>query len=131
MRISGYDKQQRYNAIKGAIERYNCMITNIKVGQRECLYRNGDDIRQAKIEKCDWANTWLLKGVVKDTVSCPVTPGRILKKNLSSVINKNKVYQTQVIEDGGKPVHCGPKVKDPLRPHGCIFGDQRCLVKGD
>ena len=69
------------------------MITDIKVGQRECLHRNGDDIRQAKIEKCDWSNTWFLKGVVKDTVSCPVTPGEMLKKNLSTVINKDKVYQ--------------------------------------
>ena len=64
-------------------------------------------------------------------MSCPVTPGGVLKKNLSNVINKNKVYQTQVIEDGGKPVHCGLRVKDPLRPHGCVFGDQNCIVRGD
>ena len=120
MRLSGYDKLQRYNTINGAIERYNCMMTDVKVGERETLYRSGNQIRKAKVEKCDWANTWFLKGVVKDKVSCPVTPRGILKKNLSFVINE-EVYQTQVIRDGGKPVHCGVKVNDPLRPHGCIF----------
>ena len=33
-----------------------------------------------------------------------------------------------VIEDGGRPIHVGLKVRDPLRPKGCIFNDNTCLV---
>ena len=36
--------------------------------------------------------------------------------------------KVQVIEDGGKPVFSGLRVNDPLRPKGCIFGDQNCIV---
>ena len=80
MRMSGYPRYQRYHSIKGAIERYRDMKRDIKVGSRKSLYRNGDEIRQARIDKKDWSNTWFLQGNTINTISCPVTPGAELKK---------------------------------------------------
>ena len=84
------------------------------------MYRSGEQIREAKQQKKDWKNRWFLKGTIRNTRSCPVTPGGHLKKELAKVVNEGKVNNDiQIIEDGGKPVHCGLKVKDPLRPSGC------------
>ena len=80
MRISGYNHIQRYNAIKGAITRYRDMESEIKTGVRKYFYRSGKQIREAKAKKKDWANTWFLKGDIKNTRSCPVTPRGVLKK---------------------------------------------------
>ena len=33
-----------------------------------------------------------------------------------------------LVEDGGKPILTGLRVKDPSRPSGCIFGDTDCMV---
>ena len=63
---------------------------DVKVGTKESLYRSGDMIRQAKIEKQDWSNTWFLQGEIKKTVSCSVTPGDNLKRRLEKVINIEK-----------------------------------------
>ena len=104
------------------------MKHDIKVGTKQSLYRNGDMIRQAKLEKQDWSNTWFLQGEIKKTISCSVTPGGNLKRRLEKVINVEK-RDTKVIEDGGIPIHCGLRIKDPLRPPGCVFGDPLCMVK--
>ena len=63
------------------------------------------------------------------TISCPVTPGGILQTKLSQAINMSKKNnKVQVIEDGGKPIYCGLRVNDPMRPKGCIFKDPNCIV---
>ena len=131
MRISGYSKTQRYHTIKGAVERYREITREVEVGHRESIYRSGDKIRETKKDKMDWANTWFLQGNTKDTISCPVTPGGELKKRLTETVNKGKSTNTKVIEDGGRPVSGGLTTKDPMRPQGCIFGDQRCIVRAD
>ena len=100
-----------------------------KLGSKKCMYRSEDDIRIAKDYKKDWVNTWFLKGSIRNTRSCQVTPGGVLKKELTKIINEgNNKHDTQITEDGGKPVHYGLMVKDPLRPSGCIFGDPKCPV---
>ena len=33
-----------------------------------------------------------------------------------------------MVEDGGRPIHIGLKVRDPMRPKGCIFNDPTCFV---
>ena len=74
--------------------------------------------------KKDWANTWFLQGETVNT-------GGILKKRLNTVINEGKSKKTKVIKDGGKPIHVGLMVKDPMRPHGCVFKDPDCIVRSD
>ena len=131
MRISGYSKSQRYHTIKGAVERYRQISREVKEGQRESIYRSGDTIREAKKLKMDWSNTWFLQGDTKDTISCPVTPGGELKRRLTQTVNRDKSTTTKVIEDGGRPISGGLVTKDPMRPLGCIFGDQECIVRKD
>ena len=82
MRISGYSQEERYNTARGAVLRYRELKEQARTGQRECYYRSGENIRRKKDESKNWSNTWFLKGNIKNTVSCPVTPGGILKKNL-------------------------------------------------
>ena len=129
--MPGYSHKERYDTIKGAIERYNFMRKEVDNGNRECMYRSGDEIRKCKNDKMDWANTWFLQGQVTNTVSCPVTPGATLKKHLSNQVNSGKSHTTKVIEDGGLPIHIGLKVKDLMRPTGGIFGDPNCIVKSN
>ena len=63
-------------------------------------------------------------------MSCPTTPGRMLKRSLDRVVNrKSEEPRIQVIEDGGIPVHCGLMVSDPIRPSGCVFGNSDCMVE--
>ena len=132
LRMSGYSQRERHNTIKGAIERFNQMRKDVKDGNRECMYRSGEQIKKHKAEKKDWPNTWFLQGQVTNTVSCPVTPGATLKRSLNSQINAGKSDQrTKIIEDGGLPIHIGLKTKDPMRTSGCIFGDPNCIVKSN
>ena len=106
------------------------MVTEINKGERDTPYRDGKTIRQSKIAKMNWSNTWFLKGNSTGTISCPTTPGGILKKSLSKKINANRSTYKQlfVIEDGGQPIHCGLRVADPMRPNGCIYGKSDCTV---
>ena len=107
MKISGYSKHERYHTITGAIERYRDMKHDVMVGIRESIYRSGDMIRQAKLKKQDWSNTWFLQGEIRKTISCSVTPGKVLKKKQEKAINTDSNTQTKVKEDGGIPIHCG------------------------
>ena len=59
----------------------------------------------------------------------PVTQEEELKKKLTTEVKKDKIYQTKVIHDGGRPIHCGLRVKDPMQSSGCVFGDPNWLVK--
>ena len=99
------------------------MIQEIKAGNRKSLYRSGEEIRISRETSKDWPNTWFLQGETVNTVSCPVTPGGVLKKRLNDVVNDGRVTKTKVIEDGVKPIHIGLMVKDPMRPNGCVFND--------
>ena len=129
MLISGYTHKERYNTIKGAIDRYRSMRDDINNGMRNSLYRSGKDIREKKAKDKSWANTWFLRDNTKSTISCPTTPGSLLKISLNKVVNPvNSTYRTQVIEDGGMPVHCDLMVSDPMRPSGCIYGDPNCMI---
>ena len=58
-------------------------------------------------------------------------PVGLLRSNLSRAINSihPENEKVLVIEDGGMPITQGLKIKDPLRPSGCIFNDSRCPVK--
>ena len=38
--------------------------------------------------------------------------------------------KTLVTEDGGQPAIALLKRRDPFRTQGCIYGDEKCLVKG-
>ena len=130
MRVSGYSHTERYHAINGAIERVNVMKKEVTTGTRSSLFRDRESIMAAKKSKQDWSNTWYLKNGIKSTVSCPVTPGGVLKTKLSKAINPKEDGGDRilVVEDGGRPIHVGLKTRDPLRPKGCIFGDQTCPV---
>ena len=65
-------------------------------------------------------------------MSCPVTPGGHLKRELTKTVNRGKEPGSiLVIEDGGKPVHCGLRVNDPMRQKGCIYNDPDYIVSED
>ena len=80
MIISGYNQKERYCAIKGAIERYKQLQQDVSNGKSDCLYWSGNQIREQKAQKKDWSNIWYLKSKVRNTVSCPTTPGSSLKR---------------------------------------------------
>ena len=54
-----------------------------------------------------------------------------MRKALSKAVNEGGKHSIQVIEDGEIPVHCNFSVKDPMRPKGCIFQDQNCILSPD
>ena len=72
--LSGYSLQERYNAIKGSIVRYNQMKADVKPGKISDLYRHKNQIFRSKFDKKSWANAWFLKGEVSGTISCQATP---------------------------------------------------------
>ena len=90
MRISGYSQEVRFRICKGAILRHRELCDRIEKGERKYLYRSSEEIRKSKSDSTSWANTWFLKGATRSTISCPVTPGGILKKELTKTVNCNK-----------------------------------------
>ena len=130
MRISGYSHTERYHAISGAIERVNTMRAEVANGERCSIFRDKNQIIECKISKKDWSNTWYLKGDISNTVSCPITPGGVLRKELTKSLNSQRGENNRilVIEDGGRPIHVGLKVRDPHRLDGCVFGQEACPV---
>ena len=81
MQISGYSEYEQYNAIKGAIQRHREMMREIEDGKRSSLFRDKNEIMEAKKARMIWLNTWFLKGDTKGTVSCPTTLGGKLRDN--------------------------------------------------
>ena len=128
MKLSGYNEYDRYHAISGAIRRVSAMKDEVKSGVRVSLFRSRQQIVESKRNKKDWTNTWFLKGDTVGTISCPVTPGGVLKKTLNKQINSERDSKLLIVEDGGCPVYNGLKVRDPMRGKGCIFGDPCCIV---
>ena len=116
MQISGYSEYERYNAIKGAIQRHREMMREIEDGKRSSLFRDKNEIMEAKKARMIWLNTWFLKGDTIGTVSCPTTPGGKLKEIINSAVNRernNSDGKLLIVEDGGKPIHVGLRVDDP------------------
>ena len=131
MQISGYTKQERFDAINGAILRHKEMVNEVNSGIRNSLFRNKEGIMNSKRKRKIWSNTWYLKGNTIGTMSCPTTPGGKLRKVIDSTINDDRSEsegKILIIEDGGRPIHSGIKIKDPCRPKGCIYGDINCIV---
>ena len=114
--MSGYSQVERYHAIKGAITRVNIMKDEVKNGVRQSLFRNRHQILESKRTKQVWANTWYLTGNTYGTVSCPVTPGSMLKKIINHEVNNDRMDKLLRVEDGGKPILKEIQVKDPFRP---------------
>ena len=83
MKLSGYNEFDRYHAISGAIKRVNSMKDEVRSGVRDSSFRNRQQIVESKRNKKDWTNTWFLRGNTVGTISCPVTPGGVLKKTLN------------------------------------------------
>ena len=83
----------------------------------------GSSLQEDLTKLEDWSNKWFLQGNTKDRVSCPVTPGGVLKKTLDFTINKGKSSNNKIIGDRGHPIHGGLRVKDPMRSPRCVFGD--------
>ena len=82
--ISGYNDKEGYSNIKGAIERAEQFDREIEAGTRESKYRNGEQIRNNKIEKGGLTPaTWFLTKEVSSTISYPATQGSILATMLS------------------------------------------------
>ena len=104
--ISGYSQVERYHAIAGAIERVKKMKTEVRNGDRCSLFRDTKTILKCKQDKQDWSNTWYLKGNIKSTEFCPITPGGVLRKEVNKTVNINKEEGNKVlvIEDGGRPI---------------------------
>ena len=53
---------------------------------------------------------------------------RYPKKEFDKNCQLSRTGKTQIIEDGGKPIYYGLKVRDPLRHQGCIYGEDTCMV---
>ena len=129
--MSGYNEEERYNTVKGAIVRYNEMVAKVESGEIESLNRSREQIIETKISRMIWPNTWYLKGEIISTLNCSVTPGSKLKTMLSKSINNQTEDKGRVlvIEDGGRPITSGLKVGDPSRKSmSCIYGKQNCIV---
>ena len=88
------------------------MRAEVDRGDKQSIFRNKQQIMMAKNDKKDWIITLYLKGEVLGTISRPITPGSVLKKNLNSAINPSRAVNDKllVIEDGGMPIHYGLRV---------------------
>ena len=50
MQISGYTKEERYNTVKGAVNRFEQIRDQVSSGERQSLYWSGDEIRSRKAQ---------------------------------------------------------------------------------
>ena len=129
--LSGYSSKERYNYIKGAIERRETMDKEVSEGKRESIYRKGTEIKEAKIEKGGLTPaTWFLSSTVASTISCQATPGSTLARMLGKEVGvTSKGQRKLVLEEGGQPITLGLKARDPFSKPGCKFRDPQCIVK--
>ena len=129
----GYNQSERYNVIKGSVERFNQMVNDSKAGIIKSLHRSKKEIMEAKLSRKSWANTWFLKGQVAGTMSCQATPGGTLAKIIQQNINSDRTpgNKLQVLEDGGRSITASLNTRDPFWNGGCVFGDINCIVKND
>ena len=131
LRISGYNHQERYNFIKGAIARHNEMLEEVKNGSRSSMFRSRNEILSAREAKGGLsASTWFLGGEVEAVITCQVTPGGKLADMLRKSVGTAKSGGRRLIqEEGGNPISLGLKQRDPFAPSTCRCGDMNCLAR--
>ena len=96
MRISGYDRKFRYQAIKGILDANDKFLTDVNTGSKS-LYRSGSQIRDAKKDKLgQYGNTWFMTNGTTNTIQVQATPNSNLVGMMQSLLD-NKVGP-----DGGK-----------------------------
>ena len=89
MRISGYSHRERYEAVRGAIMRYETMKKMVSDGVISSISRTREEIKAAKEAKggCN-TNTWYLKGNTSRVVKVQATPGGILADKVKESLNQ-------------------------------------------
>ena len=132
MRTSGYGVKYRREMIQGVIKRYKELIISVESGARP-LYRTKQMMREAKLAKGGISSaSWHLRGMIKQTVNIPITPGAELaaelEKRIGDMIGPD-FGKTKIIEKGGMNLLGGVYRSDPFKTHGCRWNEQ-CLVDG-
>ena len=88
MKISEYSESDRFNSIRGSVMLHEEMIGKVLRGDIESINRTKAEILKNKMDKGGLtASSWYLKGDIRCVVSCQPSPGGILVKKISEVIN--------------------------------------------
>ena len=131
MMISGYTESFRRDIIKGVIDRYNQMMTEVNSGDRE-LYRSKEKMEDDKKAKGgNSAATWHLSGNYKHVVNIPITPGAQLATRIKDRISNCVAPdggQTRTLEKGGVSLLNLLSKPDPFKEVGCRWGGD-CNLK--
>ena len=91
MKISGYDKIDRWNSIKGSILRKEDMLRKVESGEIESIYRGKSEILRSKIEKRGLKSaSWYLKGKIYHVIPLSAKSTRNPGKKLTGSIEKVK-----------------------------------------
>lgn len=89
MKVSGYSSRERFDAIRGAVMRYEEMCNRVDNGIIKSLHRDRNEIIHSKIQKGGYcASTWYLKNDTSSTIRCAPTPGGELAKLITRALNK-------------------------------------------
>ena len=130
LRLSGYSSRERYETIKGAINRHKEMEEKVRKGEITSMNRTRKEIQERKAEKGGiTAGSWYLGGETVRVMTVQPTPGGKLLKAVKNSINKDTSNgKTMVVEDGGQPAIASLKEGDPFRKEGCKFTNPDCMV---
>ena len=131
LRVSGYSQHERYHMTKGAIQRHEEMLEEVRNGSRTSMYCSRDEIMKAKQSKGGLSpSTWFLGGDVEAVVTCQVTPGGNLASMLRKKVGVTKTGGKRIVqEEGGNPISLGLKKRDPFSTDNCRYGDNLCLSR--
>ena len=131
MKASGYMAHERFQAIRGAVLRFEEMKRKKETGEIQSLHRSRTEIQASKERKGGiQASTWYLRGSTSRTIKCQPTPHGTLAKHLQGTQNPSGTREkTLVVEEGGQPIWASLKQNDPFHHGGCKFGDNECIVQ--
>ena len=130
MKVSGYSNRERFDAIRGAVMRYEEMCNRVDNGIIKSLHRDRKEIIRSKVLKGGYcASTWYLKNDTSSTIRCAPTPGGELAKLITRALNKEGSERTLVMENGGIPVTSQVRKNDPFFEGGCKYGDESCMTQ--
>ena len=130
MRISGYSHKERFEAIRGAVMRFEAMKEMVSDGTMKSLNRDKLEISKSKADKGgNNSNTWFLKGKTSKVMKCQANPDGKLADMLKTALNPiGAKERVQVVEEGGVPLTAGLRKKDPFFLGSCRFGDPNCII---
>ena len=131
LRWSGYSEKFRRDTVKGIMDRWETVVSDVNENKRS-LHRSTEDITIQKEQRGTSNNsTWFLKRDITTTMTVPITPSSSLRNKIQQRLANVRGPdggRTVIMEESGKVIT--RSVPRPGQPKGCHYV-KKCGVRSD